>query len=387
MTSQDPMTSKSHTFQHHHGDVRSRLSETRLSAALADPRFPFLGFFRTVPRHFPVSLFLSFFLFFFLIFWDSEVSVSFSCLTSLFICARARAFLFCSGWLQRFPSPFSLLSICHPLTEKNTQAWRVLTAGWFLRHMYSLTKWKCDSDAVMSEYKRPTVASLFSRWLRCCMLEGSKPTAPSRSRDVGGREAGIHAHEWKQQEAPLPHCRFEKSRQASPSLWTDKAKSPCACRFASTSNDHSISNGETELETFQGDTHIANRKIKRQNIRLNSCSFTLKERSNSDDMPVRQKSSKKQRKSLAGDAGMLTFCEVRDRGVCRPRPRAWTCYGTPWQQHGRFKDLYSPRGAKKKVFLGTSSTVTLLEKNHARIVGQFWNLAGVLLDYRRIIQT
>ena len=71
------------------------------------------------------------------------------------------------------------------------------------------------------------------------LLEGSKPTA-HRSRDVGGREAGIHAHEWKQQEAPLPHCWFEKSRQASPSLWTDKAKSPCVCRFASTSNDHSI---------------------------------------------------------------------------------------------------------------------------------------------------
>ena len=45
-----------------------------------------------------------------------------------------------------------------------------------------------------------------------------------------------------------------------PSLWTDKAKPPCACRFASMSNDHSISDGETELETFQADTHIANRK-------------------------------------------------------------------------------------------------------------------------------
>ena len=65
MTSQDPVTSKSHTFQDHHGDVRSR--ETRQSAALAD-RFPFLGFFRTVPRPFPVSLFLSFFLFFFYFF-------------------------------------------------------------------------------------------------------------------------------------------------------------------------------------------------------------------------------------------------------------------------------------------------------------------------------
>ena len=69
-------------------------------------------------------------------------------------------------------------------------------------------------------------------------------------------------------------------------------------------------------------------KIWRQNIRLTSCSFTLKERWDGDDM-VRQKSSKKQRKSLAGDAGMLTFCKVLDRVVCGPRPRAWACYGTP----------------------------------------------------------
>ena len=51
------------------------------------------------------------------------------------------------------------------------------------------------------------------------------------------------------------------------------------------------------------------------------------------------------------------------------------------------RDVYSTRGAKKKVFLGTSSTVILLEKNHARNVGQFWNLAGIFLDYQRIIQT
>ena len=30
--------------------------------------------------------------------------------------------------------------------------------------------------------------------------------------------------------------------------------------YASTSNDHSISDGETELETFQGNNHIANRR-------------------------------------------------------------------------------------------------------------------------------
>ena len=67
---------------------------------------------------FPVSLFLSFF-------WDWEVSVSFFCLTSLFVCARARAFLFCSGWLLDFPAPFSLLSICHPLRKihKHDECW------------------------------------------------------------------------------------------------------------------------------------------------------------------------------------------------------------------------------------------------------------------------
>ena len=158
MTSQDPVTSKSHTFQDHHGDVRSRLQ----SAARAD-RFLLLGIFRTVPRPFPVSLFLSFLLSF-CFFWDWEVSVSFSCLTSLFVCARARAFLFCSGWRLDFPAPLSLLST---FPSKNTQAWRVLIAGWFTCHMYNSTKWKCDSDAAMSEYKLPTAASLLSRWLRC----------------------------------------------------------------------------------------------------------------------------------------------------------------------------------------------------------------------------
>ena len=113
-------------------------------------------------------------------------------------------------------------------------------------------------------------------------------------------------------------------------------------------------------------------EIRRQNIRLNSCSFTLKERPDSDDM-VRQKSSKKQRKSLAGDAEMLTFCKVRDRGSISGVPTA-TCVGMlrySITTTRKVKDLCSPRGAKKKVFLGTSSTVTLLEKNHARNVGQF----------------
>ena len=247
MTSQDPWR-QNHTLSKITMEMCGRTCRSESSRQSAAPR--------------TVSCFLAFF---------SDCS----CLTvSFFFFLRLRGFSFlflshfsfclcsCTGnsvlsWLaSRCPSPlFPPLNMSSP--KKNTQAWRVLTAGWFLRHMYSLTKWKCGPDAVMSEYKRPTGCK--SAFEVAPLLEGSKPTA-HRSRDVGGREAGIHAREWKQQEAPLPHCRFEKSRQASPSLWTDKVKSPCACRFASTSNDHSISDGDTELETFQGDTHIANRK-------------------------------------------------------------------------------------------------------------------------------
>ena len=134
--------------------------------------FPVSWLFSDCSPAFPcltVSFFLSFFFFF-----DIErfqfpflVSLLFLFFDIFLICARARAFLFCSGWLLDFPAPFSLSPNHMSSPQKNTQAWRVLTAGWFLRHMYSLTKWKCDSDAVMSEYKRPTVASLLSRWLRC----------------------------------------------------------------------------------------------------------------------------------------------------------------------------------------------------------------------------
>ena len=246
MTSQDPVTSKSHTFQDHHGDVRSRLA----AECRAGGPFPVSWHFSDCSPAFS-CLTVSFVPSFFLFFWDWEVSVSFSCLTSLFVCARAGAFLFCSGWRLDFPAPFSLLST---FPSKNTQALRVLIAGWFTCHMYNLTKWKCDSDAAMSEYKLPTAASLLSRWLRCWRAASQQLIDRWRTRSWNQRSR------MKTTRTPLPHCRFKKSRQASPSLWTDKAKSPYACRFASTSNDHSISEGETELQTFQGDTHIANRK-------------------------------------------------------------------------------------------------------------------------------
>ena len=142
---------------------------------------------------------------------------------------------------------------------------------------------------------------------------------------------------------------------------------------ASTSNDHSISNGETELETFQGDTHIANRKIRRQNIRLNSCSFTLKERSDSDDNGQAKKFEETTKVTVAGDAACRDADVLQSSRSRNVRPAA-TCVDMlrySMTTTRKVKDLFSPRGAKKKVFLGTSSTVTLLEKSHARNVGQF----------------
>ena len=223
-------------------------SETRQSAAWVD-RFLFLGISGLFPG---LSLSHCFFLSFF---WDWEVSVSFFVsLLFLFVLVHGH---FCSVVVgfsishPRFPSSqyvipsekyTSMTSVdCRVISSLHVQFDEMKVRLW---HSYVRIQ---ASDGCKSAFE---VAPL---------LEGSKPTA-HRSSDVGGREAGIHAHEWKQQEASLPHCRFEKSRQASPSLWTDKANSPCVCRFALASNDHSISDGETELETFQGDTHIANRK-------------------------------------------------------------------------------------------------------------------------------
>ena len=64
MTSQDPVTSKSHTFQNHHGDVRSRLRARRDRVPRGRTVCFFLAFFGLFPG---LSLshcfFLSFFLF------------------------------------------------------------------------------------------------------------------------------------------------------------------------------------------------------------------------------------------------------------------------------------------------------------------------------------
>ena len=270
MTSQDPVTSKSHTFQDHHGDVRSRLSESATECR-AGGRFPvswlFFGLFPGLSLSH--CFFLSFF--FFLIFWDWEVSVSFSCLTSLsFVCAHARHFCSVVVGFSISQPLFSQLKMSSPY--KNTQAWRVLTAGWFLRHnMYCLTKWKCDSDAVMSEYKRPTVASLLSRWLRSW-----KAASQQLRVDPATADAKL--------ESTLTNENNKKLRYLIADL---KSHVKLALAFELTRQNRHVRAGVPGCRTtprsptvrlnsklFKATLTSRTEKMRRQNIRLNSCSFT-----------------------------------------------------------------------------------------------------------------
>ena len=167
------------------------------------------------------------------------------------------------------------------------------------------------------------VASLLSRWLRCWRSASQQLIDPATLADA-------------KLESMLTNENNKKLRYLIADLKSHvKLALPCELtrqnrhvhaglpRRRTTTRSPTVRlNSKLSKATLTSRTE----KIRRQNIRLNSCSFTLKERSDSDDM-VRQKSSKKQ----------LTFCKVRDRGVCGPRARAWACYGTPWQQHGRLR--------------------------------------------------
>ena len=268
-------------------------------------RFLFSWLFRTVPRPFPVSLFLSFFLSFFFLDW--EVSVSFSCLTSFFVCARAQAFLFCSGWLLDFPAPLSLLSICHPLRKihKHDECW--LQGDFFV----TCPVWGNES-ATLTQFCPNTSV----RRLQVCFRGVSA---------AGGKQANSSSIPrcWRDEklESTLTNENNKKLRFLIADL---KSHVKLALPRELTRQNRHVHAGlsrrrtttrsptvrlNSKLSMAKATLTSRTEKIRRQNIRLNSCSFTLKARSDSDDM-VRQKSSKKQRKSLAGDAaGMLTFAK------------------------------------------------------------------------------
>ena len=252
MMSQDPVTSKSHTFQDHHGDVRSRLRARR----------------DRVPRGRTVSCFLAF----------SDCSPAFSCLTvSFFLSLRLRGFSFlflshfsfclcsCTG-INDFRSVVGGFSISQPpfpssqyvIPSENTHAWRVLTAGWFLRHMYSLTKWKCDTDAVMSECNRPTVASLLSRWLRCWRAASQQLINPATLADAKLESTLTNENNMK-----LRYLIADLNSHVKLALPCEltKAKSPCACRLASTSNIWHKENSEKRPnKNFPLQKHFASTK-------------------------------------------------------------------------------------------------------------------------------
>ena len=247
-------------------------SKTRQSAAWAD-RFLFLGIFRTCSPAFPcltVSFFLSF-----------EIKrFQFFCLTSLFVCARARAFLFCSGWLLDFPSPFSLLSICHPLRKmhKHDECW--LQGDFFV----SCTVWRNESATLTQLCQNTSV-----RRLQVCFRGGSA---------AGGQQANSSSipRRWRTR-SWNPRSRMKTTRSSAPSLIADlkshvKRQGKIAmCMPVCLDVERPLDLGRWDWTRNFPRRH-SHREQKRSgdkiNIRLNSCSFTLKERPDSDDM-VRQK--------------------------------------------------------------------------------------------------
>ena len=128
----------------------------------------------------------------------------------------------------------------------------------------------------MSEYKRPTVASLLSRWLRCWRAASQQLIDPATLADAKLESTLTNENNKKLHYLIADLKSHIKLSWPSLTLRTDKAKPPCACRFASMSNDHSISDGETELETFQGDTHIANRKDQATEYQVEQLLFHFK---------------------------------------------------------------------------------------------------------------
>ena len=168
----------------------------------------FLAFFRTVlPRPFPVpcltvSFFLSCFLFFCVTFWDWEVSVSFSCLTSLFVCARARAFLFCSGWLLDFPAPpFPPLNMSSlRKIQKHDECW--LQGDFFVR----CTVWRNESATLTQLCQNTSV-----RRFQVCFRGGSA---------AGGQQANSSEsipRRWRMR-SWNPRSRMKTTRSSTTSL-------------------------------------------------------------------------------------------------------------------------------------------------------------------------
>ena len=179
MTSQDPVTSKSHTFQDHHGNVRSRLQlrarRDRVTECRTGGPFAVSWHFSDCSPAFPcltVSFFLSFF----------EIErFQFPFLVSLLFLFVLVHGHFCSvvvGFsISQAPFPSSQHVIpSEKYTSMTSVDCRVISSSHVQFDEIKVRLWR-------SYVKRPTVASLLSRWLRCCRAASQQLIDPATLAD------------------------------------------------------------------------------------------------------------------------------------------------------------------------------------------------------------
>ena len=309
MTSQDPVTSESHTFQDHHGDVRSRLQ----SAARAD-RFLFLCIFRTVPRPFPVSLFLSFLLSF--CFFEIE-RFQFPFLVSLLFLFMLVHGHFCSVVVgvsisqPPFPSSQHFLRKIHKHDECWLQGDLLVTC----------TIWRNES-ATLTQLCQNTS---FRRLQVCCRGGSAAGGQQANSSSiVGWRESTLTNENNKNPRYLIADLKSHVKLALPCELTRQNRRMHAGLprRRTTTRSPRVRVYSKLSKATLTSRTE----KIRRQNIRLNSCSFILKERSDSDDM-VRQKKFEETTKVTCWWCRDADVFQVRDRSrslkLYCPRRRAW----------------------------------------------------------------
>ena len=266
MTSQDPVTSKSHTFQNHHGDVRSRLRARRDRVPRGRTVCFFLAFFGLFPS---LSLSHCFFLSFFL-FEIERFLLQFPFLVSLLFLFVLVHGHFCSVVVgfsisqPPFPSSEYVIPV-EKYTCMTSVDCRVISSSHVqfdemkVRHWRSYVRVQASDGCKFAFEAAP-------------LLENSKPAA-HRSRDVGGREAGPLTTENNKNLHYLIADLNSRVKLALPCELTRQNRHVHADlprRRTTTRSPMVRLNSKLSKATLTSRTG----KIRRQNIRLNSCSLT-----------------------------------------------------------------------------------------------------------------
>ena len=300
MTSQELVTSKSHISQDHHGDTRSRLQRVARDARL--PR-----------RCMGSFLFLSFYFFFQFPFLAS--------LRFLFVSATLTYSWQLTGVACRSAFEVApLLESSKPWVAHRSRRWRTRRKGRRRRRKKGSACFERER-----ERERERDVTNKSRLLLSISYGASCFSLTSR-------RAGIHAHERKQIWDSAAPFRFDQPRQAIIPCELTR-HDLCAWLFASTGT----ATRELDLRCWDWTRTFPLRvdlpgtgKIRWQNVCSNNCSFTLKEKSEGDDM-VRHKSSKLKKhneKSMLVERQLQKARGVRTHWKCiHRRDRE---YGTPW---------------------------------------------------------